>query len=93
MPLKTSSEGPSNIAISFLSQEIFKFPPSKITSTLSSTNPLYLLALAEAVLPVPDDKVSPAPLSNILALILSLDIILTISKLILFVPKLRFSYF
>jgi hypothetical protein len=53
----------------FLSQEIFKLPPSRMTSTSSSTNPLYLEALAEAVEPVPDDNVSPAPLSKILALI------------------------
>ena len=58
-------------------------PPGTFTLTLLS-NFFLIPIIAHADVPVPEDKVSPAPLSNILALISFFEMILTISKFILF---------
>ena len=49
-----------------------------------SNNFFLIPIIAHAEVPVPEDKVSPAPLSNILALISFFEMILTISKYIQF---------
>lgn len=80
VPVKTSTAGPSRNASSCLSQDIRRVPPSTTTSTVSSTSPSFRAAVAAAVLPVPDDNVSPAPRSKILVRMRFGAIMFTISK-------------
>tara|TARA_B100000674_G_scaffold141206_1_gene110898 strand:+ start:354 stop:686 length:333 start_codon:yes stop_codon:yes gene_type:complete len=81
--VNTLSVGPSRYDSSPGTQLMFKCPPGTFTFTLLFNNFFLIPIIAHADVPVPEDKVSPAPLSNILALISFFEMIFTISKFIL----------